>query len=56
STYPYNPYPFPWVNHLFQDAPALAIGIFEGHMRKMADGFIAVRRAELLLDGTYDPE
>lgn len=53
STYPYNPYPFPWVNHLFQDAPSIAIGIFEGHMRKMADGFIAVRRAELELAGEY---
>ncbi len=55
STYPYNPYPFPWVNHLFQDAPSIAIGIFEGHMRKMADGFVAVRRAELELAGEYDP-
>ena len=56
STYPYNPYPFPWANHLFQDSPSLAIGIFEGHMRKMADGFAEVRRAELLLSGEYDPE
>ncbi|MDH3456454.1 MAG: 2-oxoacid:acceptor oxidoreductase family protein [Gemmatimonadota bacterium] len=56
STYPYNPYPFPWVNHLFQDAPSIAIGIFEGHMRKMADGFIAVRRAELELSGEYNAE
>jgi pyruvate-ferredoxin/flavodoxin oxidoreductase len=56
STYPYNPYPFPWVNHLFQDAPSIAIGVFEGHMRKMADAFVAVRRAEKLLDGSYDPE
>ncbi|MBI2962151.1 MAG: 2-oxoacid:acceptor oxidoreductase family protein [Deltaproteobacteria bacterium] len=55
STYPYNPYPFPWVNHLFQDATSIAIGIFEGHMRKMADGFRAVRRAELELGGEYDP-
>jgi len=55
STYPYNPYPFPWVNHLFQDAPSIAIGIFEGHMRKMGDGFIAIRRAELELAGEYDP-
>ena len=55
STYPYNPYPVPWVNHLFQDAPSVAIGIFEGHMRKMADGFAAVRRAELELGGGYDP-
>ena len=53
STYPYNPYPFPWVNHLFQDAPSIAIGVFEAHMRKMADGFIAVRRAELLLADRY---
>jgi pyruvate-ferredoxin/flavodoxin oxidoreductase len=56
STYPYNPYPFPWVNHLFQDAPSVAIGIFEGQMRKMADNFIEVRRAEALLDDSYHAE
>jgi pyruvate-ferredoxin/flavodoxin oxidoreductase len=56
STYPYNPYPFPWVNHLFQDAPSIAIGIFEGHMRKMGNGFAAVRRAELELKDEYDPK
>jgi pyruvate-ferredoxin/flavodoxin oxidoreductase len=56
STYPYNPYPFPWVNHLFQDAPSIAIGLFEGQMRKMANGFAAVRRAELELKGEYDPK
>ena len=56
STYPYNPYPFPWVNHLFQDAPSIAIGVFEGHMRKMADGFAMVRLAEAVLAGEYDPE
>jgi pyruvate-ferredoxin/flavodoxin oxidoreductase len=56
STFPYNPYPYPWVNHLFQDAPSIAIGVFEGNMRKMANGFVNVRRAKLLLDGSYDPE
>ena len=56
STYPYNPYPFPWVNHLFQDAPSVAIGVFEGHMRKMGDAFLAVRRAQALVDGTYDAD
>jgi pyruvate-ferredoxin/flavodoxin oxidoreductase len=56
STYPYNPYPFPWANHLFQDAPSLAIGIFEGHMRKMADNFALVRKAELHLQDSYDPK
>jgi len=55
STYPYNPYPFPWANHLFQDSTSMAMGIFEGHMAKMADGFKAIRKAELELEGKYDP-
>jgi pyruvate-ferredoxin/flavodoxin oxidoreductase len=54
ATYPYNPYPFPWVNHLFQDAPSIAIGLFEAQMRKMADNVTAVRRAELLHEDRYD--
>jgi len=53
STYPYNPYPFPWANHLFQDSPSIAMGVFEGHMAKMADGFKAIRIAELELAGHY---
>ncbi len=55
STYPYNPYPFPWTNHLFQDCTSMAMGIFEGHMSKMAEGFKAVRMAELELNGGYNP-
>ncbi len=55
STYPYNPYPFPWANHLFQDSTSMAMGIFEGHMAKMADGFRTIRKAELELAGTYNP-
>jgi pyruvate-ferredoxin/flavodoxin oxidoreductase len=54
STYPYNPYPFPWANHLFQDSPSLAIGIFEGQMRKMADAFVTVRRAQLIAHNEYE--
>ncbi|KRP13743.1 MAG: pyruvate ferredoxin oxidoreductase [Sphingobacteriales bacterium BACL12 MAG-120813-bin55] len=53
STWPYNPYPFPWANHLFQDSTSMAMGIFEGHMSKMADGFKVIRRAEMELAGTY---
>jgi pyruvate-ferredoxin/flavodoxin oxidoreductase len=56
STYPFNPYPFPWANHLFQDSPSLAMGIFEGHMSKMAEGFKAVRMAELELNGGYNKD
>jgi pyruvate-ferredoxin/flavodoxin oxidoreductase len=55
STYPFNPYPFPWANHLFQDSTSVAMGVFEGHMAKMADGFSAVRMAELELAGKLDP-
>jgi pyruvate-ferredoxin/flavodoxin oxidoreductase len=53
STFPFNPYPFPWSSHLFQDSPSVAMGIFEGHMAKMAEGFRAVRMAELELAGEY---
>jgi len=55
STFPYNPYPFPWTSHLFQDSPSVALGLFEGHMAKMAEGFKAVRQAKLELAGEYDP-
>ena len=55
STFPFNPYPFPWANHLFQDTTSMAMGVFEGHMAKMADGFRTIRLAEALLSGKYDP-
>jgi len=55
STYPFNPYPFPWTSHLFQDSPSVALGLFEGHMAKMADGFKAVRMAEIELNGGFNP-
>ena len=56
STYPFNPYPFPWTSHLFQDSPSVAMGIFEGHMRKMAEGFKVVRQARMELDGKYSAD
>ena len=56
STYPFNPYPFPWANHLFQDPASMAMGVFEGHMVKMAEGFKAVRMAEEVLKGETNPE
>ena len=56
STYPFNPYPFPWSSHLFQDSPSVAMGVFEGHMAKMAEGFRAVRQAEVELARGYDFE
>jgi len=56
ATYPYNPYPFPWAKHLSSDATALAMGLFEGHMVKMAEGFKAIRTAELEIKGKYDKD
>jgi pyruvate-ferredoxin/flavodoxin oxidoreductase len=55
STFPFNPYPFPWTNHLFQDSTSMAMGLFEGHMAKMAEGFKAIRKAELELSAKYKP-
>ncbi len=54
STFPFNPYPFPWASHLFQDSPSVAMGLFEGHMAKMAEGFKSVRMAEMELEGKYN--
>ncbi|MGE0080648.1 MAG: 2-oxoacid:acceptor oxidoreductase family protein [Thiohalomonadaceae bacterium] len=56
STFPFSPYPFPWASHLFQDSPSMAMGLFEGHMAKMAEGFKAIRMAELELAGEYNAE
>ncbi|MBB4198020.1 pyruvate ferredoxin oxidoreductase [Rhodoblastus sphagnicola] len=56
STYPYHPYPFPWTSHLFQDSPSVAMGLFEGHMAKMAEGFKIVRMAEMELKGAFVEE
>ncbi|PPQ37869.1 2-oxoacid:acceptor oxidoreductase family protein [Rhodoblastus acidophilus] len=56
STYPYHPYPFPWTSHLFQDSPSVAMGLFEGHMAKMAEGFKIVRMAEMELKGDFVEE
>ncbi|MDD2702097.1 MAG: 2-oxoacid:acceptor oxidoreductase family protein, partial [Sideroxydans sp.] len=53
STFPFSPYPFPFTSHLFQDSPSVAMGVFEGHMAKMVDGFKAVRMAEIELDRGY---
>ena len=55
-SYPFNPYPFPWASHLSEDAPSLAMGLFEGHMLKMAEGFKTIRMAELEISGKYNPE
>lgn len=54
ATFPFNPYPFPWSNHLFQDSPSIALGLFEGHMRKMGEGFKAIRMARLELERGYN--
>ncbi|MBF0471371.1 MAG: ferredoxin, partial [Gammaproteobacteria bacterium] len=56
SSFPFAPYPFPWSSNLFQDSPSMAMGLFEGHMTKMAEGFKAIRQAELEILGNYQPE
>ena len=50
STWPYNPYPFPWANHLFQDTAVHWPWVCSrGTWPSMAEGFKAIRMAELEL-------
>jgi pyruvate-ferredoxin/flavodoxin oxidoreductase len=56
STFPFTQYRDPWVNSLFQDAPALAKGLFEGICAGAIGDFRAVRIAELELADAYDPK
>ena len=54
STFPFNPYNDPWVNSLFQDAPAVAKGLFEGLAASVTDDIKALRIARLELDDAYE--
>ena len=54
STYPFNPFPFPWSSYLFREGAALAAGVFEGHMAKLAQGFKIIRLTEFELEGKYN--
>lgn len=52
---PRNLFPFPWAPLPKGAEAQFAIGLFEGHMARMAEGFRAARIAELELAGRYDP-
>ncbi len=54
STFPFNPYKDPWVNSLFQDAPALAKGLFEGLSAQCNEDVRALRTAKLEVEDAYD--
>ncbi len=45
SSYPVNPFPFPWTSSLIANDPSIAIGLFESLMEKMTEGFNWVRLA-----------
>jgi pyruvate-ferredoxin/flavodoxin oxidoreductase len=55
STFPYNPFTQPWVNSLFQDAQASAVGVFEGIASQYLEEIQACRIAQLELDDEYTP-
>jgi pyruvate-ferredoxin/flavodoxin oxidoreductase len=50
GTYPYNPHAQPWVAHLPGDAAALARGVRDGLVDRLAADVALVRRAETELD------
>ena len=55
STFPFNPFTQPWLNSLFQDAQASAVGVFEGLVSHYMKEVKARRTAELELADQYDP-
>lgn len=55
STFPWNPYPFPWIFHLREQAPSIAEGLYEGVQSRMMDTFRTVRTARQLVDRTHEP-
>lgn len=55
STFPHNPFSFPWTQHLLAESPSVAAGLFEGHMKKMTDMFRVIRMADLEVSGKYNP-
>lgn len=56
GVFPYNPYPFPWVNHLDHDSVAVGEGLLEGIRRKMTETFKLIRLSELELTDGYRPD
>ena len=56
STFPFNPWKDAMVNSLFHDSLPTAVGIHAGLSLKTAEDFKAVRIANLILDGLYNPE
>ncbi|MDR1791487.1 MAG: 2-oxoacid:acceptor oxidoreductase family protein [Propionibacteriaceae bacterium] len=51
STMPFQPFTDPWVNSLFQDAQAVAVGVFEGFVAGILDEVKAIRKAKAILAG-----
>lgn len=56
AVYPYNPFPFPWIQELESDAAAQATGLFVGLTNRMSETFKTIRMAELVLRDEYVPE
>lgn len=54
GNWPDNPHASPWVSHTGGDAPALAIGVFEGISQRLAGELACCRLAELELEDKYD--
>ncbi|MDR1449276.1 MAG: 2-oxoacid:acceptor oxidoreductase family protein [Propionibacteriaceae bacterium] len=55
STMPFTPFLDPWVNSLFQDAQALAVGLWEGLAARLLPEVKALRLARLELADAYGP-
>ncbi|MBK8701181.1 MAG: 4Fe-4S binding protein [Saprospiraceae bacterium] len=56
GTYPWNNFTAPVLVHLNGITPELAKGLVQGHIRQLLDNIKVMRRAELEVSGSYEPE
>ncbi|HQV31084.1 MAG TPA: 4Fe-4S binding protein, partial [Calditrichia bacterium] len=54
AVYPYNAFPYPWLNQPSTDLASAAAGLFEGITAQMAGAFAAIRLADLKLRNSYE--
>lgn len=56
TSYPFNPFAFPWSNQPPEAAAGALLGAAHGHLERTAEDFRLVRVAELELNGGYRPQ
>jgi len=56
NSYPWNNFTSPVLIHIDGSVPEIAMGMVQGHIRQLLDNIKLIRRAELEMEGKYEPE